>query len=69
MRRSMKYLLAGAGMFIVLSLENRYLNPSPIHTLCMVITGAVTYLLLLILLKDRFLIDNLKGMAKAVTKS
>ncbi len=69
MRRSVTYLLAGAGMFIVLSLENRYLNPSPLHTLCMVATGASTYLLLLILLKDRFLIDNLKRIAKAVTKS
>ena len=47
-------------MLFVLRVENLYLSPSPLHTGIMIMTGAAIYGLMQIVLKDRFIIDNLK---------
>ena len=60
MKRSIKYLCAGVTMLFVLRVENLYLGPSPLHTGIMILTGAAIYGFMQIVLKDRFIIDNLK---------
>ena len=54
MAQSVKYLLAGACMLLVLFFENHYLSPSVLHSCIMIFSGAIVYFLALFILKDQF---------------
>lgn len=65
---STKYIVAGAIMFILLIFENKFFTPSVVHTLCMVISGVIVYMLVLLILRDRFLIENIDKVSKKLLK-
>lgn len=54
MAQSVKYLLAGACMLLVLFFENHYLSASVLHSCIMIFSGAIVYFTALLLLKDQF---------------
>lgn len=54
MAQSVKYLLAGACMLLVLFLENHYLSASVLHSCIMIFSGAIVYFVMLLVLHDRF---------------
>lgn len=56
---SWKYFLAGGVMLLGLQLANQHLSPSFIHSLIMMISGAVVYFVMLLLLRDQFLMQLL----------
>lgn len=57
---SKKYLCAGTIMLLILRIENHCFDASMVHTMIMILTGGATYLVILLVLRDRFIIDNLK---------
>lgn len=59
-RCSKKYLCAGTIMLLILRIESHCFNASIVHTMIMIMTGGVTYFIILLVLRDRFVIDNLK---------
>lgn len=54
MAQSVKYLLAGACMLLVLFFENHYLSASVLHSCIMIFSGAIVYFVMLFVLHDRF---------------
>ncbi len=54
MAQSIKYLLAGACMLLVLFFENHYLSASVLHSCIMIFSGAIVYFIALFILKDQF---------------
>ena len=54
MAQSVKYLLAGACMLLVLFFENHYLSASVLHSCIMIFSGAIVYFVMLLVLHDRF---------------
>lgn len=62
------YFIAGAIMLMALLLLNSKLSPSILHTFSMAVAGAGIYLLTLLILKDEFLISNLKSLKSRIRK-
>lgn len=56
------YYMAGAVMAAVLWLAGRNITSSIINTIVMVVSGAATYFLMLLLLRDVFFIDNVTSI-------
>ena len=52
------YLFSGSVMFLLLQYMGKMLTPSIIHTFSMIISGVVTYVACLLILKDDFLMEN-----------
>ncbi|MCR5195269.1 MAG: flippase [Pseudobutyrivibrio sp.] len=63
---SWKYFLAGILMSVVLFFEGRVLAPKFINTLIMVLSGALTYGISLIMIRDSFTIELLTGVKNKV---
>lgn len=57
LKSSIKYLISGIIMFVPCFILGRILEPSIINTFIVVFTGAVVYLICLILLKDEFFFE------------
>ena len=57
---SWKYIVAGVGMVALLFLENKYFSPSILYTGIMIVSGAFVYFILLFVLRDGFLMENMK---------
>lgn len=57
---SWKYFIAGGVMLGVLMIENQYLRPSILHTVIMIISGAIVYFATLLMMKDEFMIGYIK---------
>lgn len=66
LKNSFKYIIAGIVMFVPCYFMGVYLSPSIINTLLIVIVGAATYFLMLLVLRDRFFIDNVKSILNKV---
>ncbi len=66
LRLARNYVIAGIVMMIMVLIESRYLSPSIIHSLVMVISGAVAYYLVLVLLKDEFFVENVNKYVQKV---
>lgn len=62
LQSSAKYWIAGLIMLIPLYFEGKYLSPSLLHTLIMIASGVIVYCLVLLLLKDDFLISNIRSV-------
>ena len=58
------YFLAGVIMAIVLFIVKSYLSPSIINTIILVTIGAITYFLILLVIRDQFFFDNVISVAK-----
>ncbi len=56
-KTSKNYLISGVLMICALRAENVYLNPSFINSFIMVISGGAVYTMVLLLLRDRFLVS------------
>ncbi len=62
------YLCAGIIMLIAIKLTDRFLCPSFMHTILMILEGATIYFSILLLLKDDFFIDNIKQLVRVFLK-
>lgn len=67
-KSSVKYLIAGAIMGVLLFFERRYFAPSIINTLIMVLSGTAVYGVSLLVMKDDFLIGNIKQILNKIKK-
>ena len=68
LKRSTKYFISGSVMLLILRIENKYFFPSLLHTGIMILTGVAVYSVALLILKDTFVIENLKTGVKAMKK-
>lgn len=59
-KTSIRYFIAGSVMLALLLCENLKLNSSIFHTVLMIVSGMLTYVLMLIILKDRFFLQNMR---------
>lgn len=59
-----KYWGSGAVMLVVLIVESRFFDPSVINTIIMIVTGAVTYGFVLLVLKDEMIIDMIDSLLR-----
>lgn len=63
---SWHYLFAGGIMLFFLNRIRKYFPPSIIYTLVLIICGAIIYGFILIILRDNFLIENARVIAKKI---
>lgn len=69
MRSSITYLIAGGVMLTSLFIMGMKLTPSVLHTFIMIAAGGSLYFLTLLVLRDTFLMENLKsGFEKIAAK-
>lgn len=66
LKSSLKYLIAGILMFLVIYFENTFLEPSILSTFILIFTGTCVYFLVLYLIKDDFFIDNIRSIIKRI---
>ena len=57
---SRKYFFAGTVMLFLLRIENEYLLPSFLNTALMIISGAITYFMILSITKEEFTMEYIK---------
>lgn len=65
---SWHYLLAGGIMLIELIVVGNVLTPTILHTIVLVICGAITYGIVLLLIRDEFLMSNIKRIMDKIMK-
>ncbi len=65
---SWHYFVAGGLMLVMLIMVGKRLEPSIIHTIIMIISGAMVYVLGLLILRDEFLIDNARNVIGKLLK-
>lgn len=63
-----KYFLAGVMMFVSIFSLQKFLSPSIINTILLIILGALIYFLLLLILKDSFFMIELKRVKSRIRK-
>ena len=63
-----KYLFSGVIMLISLLWINQYLNKNMLDTMLLIVCGTIIYLTILFILKDSFLIDNVKMVFKKINQ-
>ena len=59
---SWHYLVAGGMMLALLKFMGEAFTPSIIHTVIMVICGAILYFIILLIFKDSFFLDNVRNI-------
>lgn len=57
---SINYFIAGVVMVVLLYFEGKYLVPSFINTMIMIISGAICYFLCLFIMRDEFMVSNIR---------
>ena len=67
-KEGVPYYIAGGCMTLVLLFMGKKLSPSPVHTLFLVISGAIVYFGILVLERDSFLLSNIKRLLKRLQK-
>lgn len=60
------YFIAGGLMFTVLILVKSFFSPSIVHTFELVMIGAVVYSVILIIMRDEFLLSNIRNASKKI---
>lgn len=60
-----KRLIAAIVMFIVILFANNIISHQLIAFIVQVVLGIVTYVLCLLIMRDRFLLDNIKNMEES----
>lgn len=65
---SWHYLMAGGVMMMGLLMIRRVLSPSIFHTLILIICGAAIYFVVLVILRDSFLLDNARNLFNKMRK-
>ena len=59
-KNAKNYIVASFIMGFVLYIENRYMTSSMVNTFIMIVSGIFIYTILLVLLKDKFFINNIR---------
>jgi len=67
LKNGIKYYIAGVLMSLVLYIEGNRLSSSIVNTMLMVLSGALVYGLILVLLKDSFVLELLIGIKRKIT--
>lgn len=67
-QRSWRYFLGGTVMLAFLRLENTLFSSSILHTLIMIVSGVLVYMIMMIIERDDFLIGYAKQTIEKVTK-
>lgn len=62
------YFIAGLVMFLALISFGKNLMPSPVNTFILIFSGAGIYFIMLIILRDEFLISNYKKISEMLKK-
>ena len=65
---SINYIISSIAMLPVLYLENGLLSSNIINTICMIASGFLIYIGILLLLKDKFLMKLLKTIEAKIKK-
>lgn len=65
---SWNYFTAGGIMLVLLIAFGKRLTPSIWHTAIMILSGAIVYFALLLIIRDSFFIDNMKNVMSKVFK-
>ena len=68
-KNGFRYFIAGMGMLAVLLMEGYFLSSSIGHTFFMILTGGAVYVVVLLVLRDEFLLKNLKRVTGRFFKS
>ena len=66
LKQSIKYVIAGIIMLIMVLVGNKLLQPSILNTFILIGSGALVYFLLLLLLKDDFFLKNLLNISSNI---
>lgn len=66
LKEGSKYIISGIVMFIVLLFIKQYLDVSIISLAILIITGGITYFIMILLLKDEFVLKIIKDFFKIV---
>ncbi len=61
-KNSMKYIISGLVMFVVVFLIGQPMKATIVTTIVQVITGVIVYVIMLIILKDKFLYETLNKL-------
>ena len=68
LKSSAKYLISGVCMFAIIFAESFLLKSSIINSIIMIISGAFSYALFLIILRDEFFLDNVRNVVSIIIK-
>ena len=63
---SLKYLISGIIMFIVVFILGKYLSSNMISTAIQIVVGGITYIIMLLLIKDEFVRKILNQIIKKI---
>lgn len=67
-KQGIKYYFSGIFMLGVILYLKQFLIPNIVGTFVLICTGVIAYFGILIVLKDDFLIDNIRGLCKKIKK-
>ena len=62
------YLISGAIMLVCLKVIGHYFDPTIVNTIILVAGGGIIYTGSLLIMRDRFFIDNIKSLINMVLK-
>lgn len=65
---SCKYLISGFVMLGILVITQVMMIPSAMNTIIQIILGAIIYILILIILKDKFVLENIRNILGRIKK-
>ena len=68
LKRSWKYFVSGIVMFLILFFIEKQLQPSIINTLILFIVGVISYFTVLLILRDKFFLENSKNVINKILK-
>lgn len=63
-----KYIVCAIIMLVVVLMENIWLKPSIINTFMMICSGALVYIILLLLMKDMLILDTLSQLKQTIRR-
>ena len=65
-KMSLKYLISGIIMFIVVFILGKYLSSNMFSTAIQIVVGGITYIIMLLLIKDEFVRKILNQIIKKI---
>ena len=68
LKEGMHYYIAGIIMAAVLLFFGKLLSPSIMHTCTMILCGATVYFLILLIMRDEFLLSNIKTIIRKINR-
>ena|GEM_PF-694515 len=68
LKRSWKYLVSGSVMFLILLFAEKRLQPSIVNTLILFTVGVISYFSFLLILRDKFFLENGRNVINKILK-